>query len=156
MIRRAVSVLVLAAVVSGFGSVQAFAEETRSDNRPRGYFGIGAGLGIRYGSTGVGIEVSPVEYVAVTAGAGLMGIAGGYSLGLELFPAGRSRKLRPWLSVSAGEIVAATPFGGIKESFTSFGVGGEVGFGSKHTMDFGIDLAEGKVLFPTIGWKYHF
>lgn len=155
MSKKTVLVLVLAAVVSVLGSVQAFAEESRSDNRPRGHFGVGAGLGVRYGLTGIGIEASPVEYLSVTAGAGLMGIVGGYSVGLQLFPAGRSWKVRPWLAVSAGEVVGGTGFGVAKESFVSYGVGGEVGFGSKHTFEFGIDLADDFVL-PTAGWKYHF
>ncbi|HBG05842.1 MAG: hypothetical protein A2075_02185 [Geobacteraceae bacterium GWC2_58_44] len=158
MVRRAITVMVLAAVVSVFGLVPSFAEETPGDNRPRGYFGIGAGMGIRYGFGGIGIEVSPAQYVSVTAGAGFLGVAG-YSVGLQVFPLGRVSKVRPWLSVSAGDALASTGFGVAEMSFIAYGIGGEVGFGPKHSVEFGIDVANGDsdtFVYPTIGWKYHF
>lgn len=158
MINRAIAVLVLAAVVSVFGWSQAFAEEAYDGHRPRGHFGIGAGFGARYGVAGLGIEVSPAEYLSFTGGAGFFGALGGYSVGVRLFPTGRSWRVRPWLSLCAGDIIGITPYGVGESAFVSYGVGGEIGLSSKHTLDFGVEVYQGddSVVLPTVGWKYHF
>ena len=159
MTKRAITAMVVAAVISVSGLVPAFAEETPEDNRPRGHFGFGAGLGLRYGLGGLGIEASPTEYLAFTAGVGFLGIAAGYSAGVQVFPLGRASRLRPWVSFTGGKAVGGTGYGIGEANFAALGIGGEVGFGPDHTFEFGIDFANGthnKFVYPTLGYKKHF
>jgi hypothetical protein len=139
------------------GVFTAFAEEPSSGSGPPGLIGIGAGLGVRNGFVGVGLELSPVEYIAVTAGAGFLGI-NGYNVGLQVFPMGRTSKVRPWFSVSGGQVLAVLDFTVGEMSYVAYGAGGEVGFNSHHTLDFGIDLINGddSFIFPSLAYKYHF